>query len=524
MILKKPYAFLIKHFKLIHIIMTILFGYLIYKTNVILSFLNRYMDSKELVTGKNLVVPLFSVIIYIVLAIIILLCVAIFILMRYKKKPYGFYFLNILSCIGLIVIYVFVQTTIGTMEEKVMSLQTVRLARDLLTIAILLQTSSLVVNFIRSIGFNIKKFNFEDDYAELNIESKDNEEFELELSVDTNKLRRNWRKRIRHFKYVYAEHKYIINLLGLLVILVLVFAISFVLGLFDKRYRENDLFTTNQYIMGIMDSYVVTENYKGNTINDSQFVILRLNIKNRFNSDNTFTVARSSLVVDGDKFYHTRSYKEEFKDLGNVYLDQSLTQDATNYLLVYEIPSGYSTDKATFQFQDSDLKTNYDVKIEPENLEENENVKDYNLKETIEINNLMEISLKIDSYQIARSFKLNYNFCITTNECYDSVEYLYPSLSGRNDKALLKLEGSINLEKNYITDIKNLSNFISYFGVIEYEKDGSLKTQKTGLKRVLPNNSKTKDYYIEINEDVMSADKIYLSFVIRNNTYRYQLK
>ena len=300
MILKKPYAFLIKHFKLIHIIMTILFGYLIYKTNVILSFLNRYMDSKELVTGKNLVAPLFSVIIYIVLAIIILLCVAIFILMRYKKKPYGFYFLNILSCIGLIVIYVFVQTTIGTMEEKVISLQTVRLARDLLTIAILLQTSSLVVNFIRSIGFNIKKFNFEDDYAELNIESKDNEEFELELSVDTNKLRRNWRKRIRHFKYVYAEHKYIINLLGLLVILVLVFAISFVLGLFDKRYRENDLFTTNQYIMGIMDSYVVTENYKGNTINDSQFVILRLNIENMkkaisyFEGEHDFKAFKSS--------------------------------------------------------------------------------------------------------------------------------------------------------------------------------------------------------------------------------------
>ena len=71
MILRKPYAFFIKHFKLIHVIMTVLLGYLILKTNLILNFLNTYMESKELVTGMELVKPLFGVSIYVVIGIIL---------------------------------------------------------------------------------------------------------------------------------------------------------------------------------------------------------------------------------------------------------------------------------------------------------------------------------------------------------------------------------------------------------------------------------------------------------------------
>ena len=52
MILRKPYAFFIKIFKPMHIFMSVLIVFLIYKTNNILSFLNQYIYSNESVIGK----------------------------------------------------------------------------------------------------------------------------------------------------------------------------------------------------------------------------------------------------------------------------------------------------------------------------------------------------------------------------------------------------------------------------------------------------------------------------------------
>ena len=44
-ILKKPYAFLIKHFKLIHLILCLLFLYLLFQTGNINQFFNDYVSA-----------------------------------------------------------------------------------------------------------------------------------------------------------------------------------------------------------------------------------------------------------------------------------------------------------------------------------------------------------------------------------------------------------------------------------------------------------------------------------------------
>ena len=45
MILRRPYAFLIKHFRLIHLILFVLFGYITYKANNMLSFFKEYISN-----------------------------------------------------------------------------------------------------------------------------------------------------------------------------------------------------------------------------------------------------------------------------------------------------------------------------------------------------------------------------------------------------------------------------------------------------------------------------------------------
>ena len=53
MVFRKPYAFFIKMFKPIHIIVGLAIGYLIYLESNIFSFLNTYISSYESVIGQS---------------------------------------------------------------------------------------------------------------------------------------------------------------------------------------------------------------------------------------------------------------------------------------------------------------------------------------------------------------------------------------------------------------------------------------------------------------------------------------
>ena len=50
MIFKKPYAFLIKNFRLFHLILAIIMGYLVYQTNLLSSFFKEYLVNNKVIT------------------------------------------------------------------------------------------------------------------------------------------------------------------------------------------------------------------------------------------------------------------------------------------------------------------------------------------------------------------------------------------------------------------------------------------------------------------------------------------
>ena len=54
MILRGPYAFFIKYFRVIHLIMAIFIGFLIFQTNTFLQFFNQYINSNMVSIGQNL--------------------------------------------------------------------------------------------------------------------------------------------------------------------------------------------------------------------------------------------------------------------------------------------------------------------------------------------------------------------------------------------------------------------------------------------------------------------------------------
>ena len=64
MILRKPYAFLIKNFKLMHAILTVLISYLLYKSNTILHFFNEYLESVQIISDTEVISKVFHILIF----------------------------------------------------------------------------------------------------------------------------------------------------------------------------------------------------------------------------------------------------------------------------------------------------------------------------------------------------------------------------------------------------------------------------------------------------------------------------
>ena len=65
MIFRKPYAILIKYFKLIHVLLTIIMAYLVYRTYNLFHFLSEYMKTTMLRLGKGATETMFNSYMYI---------------------------------------------------------------------------------------------------------------------------------------------------------------------------------------------------------------------------------------------------------------------------------------------------------------------------------------------------------------------------------------------------------------------------------------------------------------------------
>ena len=96
MILKKPYAFLIKHFKFIHVVLSIMLIYLLTKTVSIYNFFSGYLSNVGIISPE-IVDEIFVNSMFTIPFIIIILSVILLGILILKQKPFIFYIVVIVS-------------------------------------------------------------------------------------------------------------------------------------------------------------------------------------------------------------------------------------------------------------------------------------------------------------------------------------------------------------------------------------------------------------------------------------------
>ena len=531
MILRKPYAFFIRHFKLMHLIMAGLLFYLIYRTKLLVDFFNEYSTDVINVMGQDLITPLVPGLFQIVPILIIVISIIVLVVMIVKKKPYLFYILIIALNIYTFVIVQISKSTLGTLTLSLIDSRTLLLVRDLITISFMLQLISIVFVLIRGVGFDLKKFDFQSDLKTLEIDASDNEEVELEFKFDGNEKLRNIRRLIRFTKYFYKEHKVIVISIISSIISINLIVIMLMIFNSGKIIKQNEYFYGNNFTLVLTDSYLVNTDYKGKKLTDDYYLLLRIKIKNNKSNPTGLDIATTKVLIDNYVYTPIVENRESFFDFGQIYEGENIGNSEEEKVLLYKIPKQLADKKMYFSFVD---KTNVDsngnfsstkvaikyndlVGISSTNIANLGN--ELNFTESI----LPDYKIKIDAYDINSIYKISYDFCIS-NECLKSYEYIKPSINTNYSKTILKIQGSIEKEKK-IDGIYDLYDFIEKFGVIKYTIDDVEKVQQLNFvelksQRVNENNI----YYIEVLKEIENASKISLLFTIRNKNYEYILK
>lgn len=536
MIIRKPYAILIKYFKLIHAALFVIMTYLAYKSWLISKFFSDYFADGENVMGQEITDGLFSPLLYILVLAVIIGLVVVLILMLAKKKPIKYYVGAILVYIAFFVILNIDQNFISQMEIELLGARTVHAISDITLIVIGFQLLIIVLTFVRATGFNIKQFDFEKDLQDLNITEEDNEEIEIGVEVDSEVWKRKLRKRLRHMKYAYLENKFLFFIIAIVSCVMIGYFVYTKSGMNEKIYRQKQIFNTNNFVMSVEESYITDTNYRLEKLPQGKtLVVARLSIKNRFKTPMKLELSKMELSVHNKNYHPTTKYDTEMLDFGKSYFSTNISSEWENYILCYEVPSNYLDKKITLQYIDNINSSNKKVTatyrkvaLTPLDLRKKNQEKKYKIGNNMSFENTILLSgnLKINDFAIQDEYLLNYNFCAQAGECYQSTEYIKPNIITNYNKKLLRLNLSYNLDNKFINgNYNDVFKFINSFATLQYTIDGQIKNHSLDLVQVKPIKAGIgNNIYVEVLDEVSKAEKIDLIFKIRNQEYQYAVK
>ena len=518
MIIRKPYAFLIKNFKLIHFIMLIVSTYLAIKTNIISSFFKEYASTRQVLSSSATLakdtIPTGMILLPL---IIIALSILIIILFKEKDKPILYYFISVVFYIALIVISIVSRQTIYTIYIEGIEPKMARLYRDIWLIVFLLQIAFVVVNLIRTIGFDFKKFNFGEDLQQLKIDEIDNEEVEITTGFDAEKYKMKMAMQREELKSFFYEYKGIIIVILILLFIVLPGSLYAKYTIENKRYKEGEVIKFKNYDLQIVESYITKLDYKGLSLfkDTNNYLIVKFNIINNTDNEITFNLDNLRVETKNDVYMPKVTYYNSFLDIGKGYSNQRISKGSKEFIAVYIINETDINDDLVIRYTD---KLNYNKK------EANAVYKRISLKPvSIDEKNIEVVKNVPDLLEFADLYLKNTNLKILE---YNISEQEIYQINGVNRKVSygndLVLTLSYEFKLGNINFINIFSDLLEKYATLYYVVDGTEYSEK--INNITPTGYVGNKISLAVNKRTKNASSIYLVFKVRNVTYKYNLK
>ncbi len=517
MVFRKPYAFLIKNFKKIHIFLLVLCAFIYYKVIQISGFVSQFMEFGSYDSYNEPISGYINFFIYLILIIIIVTSVALVFLLKRKNKPWKLYLLPVFTYFLILLIFAwtsgFFNTYMGGTETT-----NIRMIRDILGILSFFQYPVFLILLMRIFGIDLRKFNFNQDEEFLELDNEDREEFEISINIDKESFKRTFKRALRNINYFYQEHKLICNLVGIVIAVILLKNLYTYVFITNKSYKQGEIFNANGYSITINNSYYTDKDFKGDVISKkNNFVIIDMTIKNNYQKRE---VNLSNFhIMNGINNYAvtSKTYENDFKDLGKI-LDsvQEVSRDQEiRTMVVYRVDKKLPKNRFVLYYQelegDNHLRK-IKLKIDDvSEIKENETI-DFGKGLSINYNGEDE-KIIFDDMQIVDNVTYKTRLC-NTQRC-ETTSRVYTAKA--NEKILYLSYASNELDSTKMID------FSTNYGKISY-KDSEGKEKIVDLESAVVAKYSGKYLYLKVPAEIATAEEINIIYTIRNNKYIYNLK
>lgn len=534
MILKKPYGFLIKHFRIIHIILTALTIFIAVSSRNILSFIRRFISNGYTTTVfDNMASEYVNWTIYLAIVFVVISLIAVYILLRTKKKPNKIYLVAIIYYILLLIFVAIAAYLINSLSEGLWSTASARTYRDIAQIVYYPQFIFIIILGIRALGFNVKQFDFKSDLKELEITDEDSEEVELNINFETYKAERFIRRLIREFYYYYLENKRIVNVIFIVIVAITIFLAFKSYEKIRYTYDVGETFTYNRFSLNVTDSLLTNVNASGETIVEGRYyLVLKVDITN--NSSNNATLDYNSLkiYVNGDYVDPSLDIGNHFLDYGDPFMGRNFSgRESGTYIIPYiltedQLSDTYRLSIYTGSAQNSRnfMAITYNVNIRPTRLMDVEVVRETGLNDTVLFSStyLGDSSLTIESAEIASRYEYTYQSCYRET-CREYTGLVTTSTAGQLSQTLIIMDYDLILdeESDSYTNISNIDTFSDQFFSVEY----LLYEEPTVAEAINVTPTRVTDKLIlQTDKSIESASQVNLLITIRDRCYKIRIK
>lgn len=523
MVFRKPYAFLIKNFKKIHIVIFLLWFFIYLKVNDMLTFIKEYIQfgtynaSLESFSSKT------GFLFYLATLLIIISSSLLLILLRKKDKPWKIYLVYIGEYLFLLSGVLLVSRYFSTYSLET-TVSGVLIYRDMLNISKYLQFVILALLIIRIFGLDIKKFNFTSDEEFLELSSEDREEFELslDLDIDINSFKRVINRSKRNINYFYKEHKFITNIVICAVVLITAGYSYYYFGILHKSYKQGVTFTSGIYNITIKESYITDKDYRGNKIEEgSKFIVLVMNLKNNYTKEIEPNLNRFHIMNSNSDKVYTTYYNSYFTDLGTAGDSKTRIKSGGDreFYLVYKVKEKLDNKRFVLYYQElGGPAGNYlrKIKLNMIDLSEIKDIKTYQKGDEIafEYPSGGKESLTINNIEIGKSFNYNRYYCARESDCRTYTN----TLTATNTNSIIKIDfSSSDFEGQDFID------FSHDYGRIKYI-DNSGRTKYVDVVDAIGMEYQGKEIYIKIPDEAASNKTLEIIYTLRNKRYTLKIK
>lgn len=527
MIIRNPYSFIVKYYKIINILLIIPMVYLAFKFGDVATFFKDYIKAGYTTPETNFAESYVTGLTFLSAFIMLIANIILSLVFASKKKNNLYYTINIFYFIFLLFAALLFGSSMSSIEKQSLDATFANFVRDISTISYLPLYLLILINLSKSFGFNYKSLRF-DNNAELRIKEDEEEDIEIKIGSDNNTLKKNLVHIFRELRYYILENKFVFTCIGVVLFLIIGYVTYKNYQVYNKVYAINQAFRLDNFTLSLKESYITDTDFRGNIITEGKYYLaLRIGLQNNGKEETKIANSHFRIYIGDEVIFPNYDKSARFIDIGEIYQGEAIkAEEEHEYVFVYELNKEQI--KNSYQMRilnnlsekNGKLLSSYrKITVKPRNIIKTQDLGILKLNQEANLKNttLGNTKYKVKNIKIAMSHPYSYEKCNQENECSTIQDTIVAS----GGKTLIIIEDEITYDESIPYLKYNDKDFYIDFATLEYQfnvssgRDAGDKTRTTTLKNVSPKAlTDTKVY--EVPYTLLNANKINLEIKIRN--------